>query len=76
MVKCAKHDTWLRPPVGCWKCHEEADISIHDFIPAKGPRLPSFNNCDHSGEKKLCTCKARGLLAKIRNMQGKKDAST
>lgn len=76
MFKCKKHGIWLRPPVGCWKCHEEAVISPKSFIPAKGPKLPSINNCDHSGEKKLCTCKARQLLLNIRTMQGEKDAST
>lgn len=76
MFKCAKHDVWFRAPVGCWKCHEEAEISIHEFVQAKGPQFNSINNCDHSGEKKLCTCKTRELLANIRNMQGEKDAST
>lgn len=49
---------------------------VESFTAAKGPKIPSINGCDHSGEKKLCTCKARELLANTRTMQDKKDAST
>ncbi len=43
MVKCKKHDIWLCPPVGCWKCHEQLNKNLKSnkpFAPAKGVKLP------------------------------------